>query len=259
MRINVRYNIYSTLLDGYSDYVHSADIYDKYWGFSESPGITPEEFEQKQFQGLIDKINRVPMKWEDSEKADRGTAFNEIVDCIVSGRKSEKMDISSPKEAGMITAAYNNRKFVFPISICREFADYFKGAQSQVFTEAVLPTGYGDVLLYGYIDELMPLSVHDIKTTGNYEAWKFKGKWQRIVYPYCLNENGNAVNRFEYNILVTDKYGNNETVTEEYGYTHDEATIDCLRLFVEGFIQFLEENRGLITDGKIFNIHKENA
>ena len=41
---------------------------------------TEEEFEEIQRLSLIDTINRVPF---DSEDADRGTAFNEIVDCFI--------------------------------------------------------------------------------------------------------------------------------------------------------------------------------
>jgi hypothetical protein len=74
------YLFYATLLDGYQNYLSSNEIYLKYWGNAEEPEFTAEEFEQKQFQSLIDRINRVPF---DSEPEDQGTAFNEIVDCII--------------------------------------------------------------------------------------------------------------------------------------------------------------------------------
>lgn len=34
---------------------------------------------------------------------------------------------------------------------------------------AVIPTRYGDVELYGYIDELVRDTVYDIKTTSKYD------------------------------------------------------------------------------------------
>ena len=248
------YLLYATLLDAYTAYASSGELYRQYWGFSEDPALSEDEFEEKQRLSLIDRINRVPMKWEDSEAADRGTAFNEAVDCIILNRKSEKMDMFSDRDTGVIRAAYNSRTFVFPISLCREFAGYFSGGLPQVRTEAILPCRYGDVLLYGYIDELMPASVHDIKTTSKYSAGKFRRNWQHIVYPYCLNESGNRVSDFEYNIAVIkgDKY---ETFTEHYAYV-PERDIPRLTECVEGLIEFIEANRDLITDRKIFNRHE---
>lgn len=255
MSSHVTYNLYPSLLDSYQDYLNSEDTWLKYWGNSETPSVSLENFERKQLDDLIGKINRVPVAWEDTEKRDRGTAFNEVVDCLILRSKSPKMDIKSDKEAGTITAAYNERTFSFPIVICREFADYFKGATPQVFCEGILPTKRGDVRLYGYIDEVMPTAVHDIKVTGNYEAWKFKDKWQRVVYPFCMNEMGAHVTDFEYNILLIKESKTApptyETITEYYNYTEGDKV--SLAAFVEGFIDFVESNRALITDTKIFN------
>lgn len=247
-----KYLFYATLLDGYQNYLSSNEIYQKYWGFAENPELTEEEFEQKQFQSLIDRINRVSF---DSEAADQGTAFNEIVDCLILNCKSDKMEISSDKEAGTITAIYNERTFVFPIALCREFSDYYKGAIPQVRTEAIIPTKYGDVLLYGYIDELMPTSIHDLKTTKSYTAGDFKDHWQHIVYPYCLNANGNNVTDFEYNVAAINrtKYAvNYETHTEFFAY-NSKTDIPRLTAHIEALIEFIECNKSLITDKKIFN------
>lgn len=238
-----KYKFYATILDSYNDYIHSNVIYQRYWGFSENPPHTEEEFESKMFSELIDKINRVPF---DSELADKGTAFNEVVDCLIENRKSDKMELKSILGDGIIQADYNGRTFIFPLSLCLEFASYFKGALTQQRTEGVLETKYGDVLLYGYIDELLPLSVHDIKTTGRYSAFKFKDHFQHLVYPYCLNQNGNNVKLFEYN--VTDF---TDTFVESYTF-EPERDVPILTNHVESFIEFLEANRNLITDKKIF-------
>lgn len=84
------YRIYATLLDSYFNYLNSDVIYERYYGWSENPPCTEEEFRQKQLQELIDRINRRPF---DSEAADKGTAFNEVIDCMVENRKSETVQV----------------------------------------------------------------------------------------------------------------------------------------------------------------------
>lgn len=243
----LKYKFYATLLDAFTGYLKSDVIWGKYWGFSENPPHTPDEFKDLQFQHLIDTINRVPF---DSEAADKGTAFNEVVDCLIENRKSDKVKVekilSDDGTTVGLSATYNNRQFVFPLSLCREFANYYNGALTQQRVEAVLPTCFGNVLLYGYIDELMPMSVHDIKTTGSYYVGKFKDHWQHMVYPYCLMQNGNDVRLFEYNI--TDF---KSTYTESYTFV-PERDMPILTNHCEEFIRFLNDNRDLITDKKIF-------
>lgn len=274
--MKVDYKVYATLLDSFMDYQDSDAIYDKYWGWSENPPHTPEEFHQLQFQGLIDKINRVPF---DSEAADKGTAFNEVVDCMIEHRKSEKVEINKilwneehldriingntpfpitkkhyTSTVIGINAKYNNREFVFNINLLREFANYYKGALTQQYVEAVIHTSKGNVLIYGYIDELMPTSVHDIKTTSQYYVGKFKNHSQHLVYPYCLIQSGNDIKTFEYNV-ATIGVNNYQTYTETYVF-NPERDIPILTHRIEDLIQFVEDNRHLITDKKIFGGEK---
>lgn len=266
------YRIYATLLDSFFNYLNSNIIYERYYGWSENPPCTEEEFQQKQFQELIDRINRKPF---DSEAADKGTAFNEVIDCMIENRKSETVQVEKvykairegacdetgkplyydevqTNEVIALKATYNNRAFIFPISLCREFANYYKGALTQQRVETILPTAYGNVLVYGVIDELMPTSVHDIKTTGSYTVGKFKDHHQHLVYPYALMQNGSDVRTFEYNIVEFNKGGYVvDTYTETYVF-NPERDIPILTNHCEEFIRFLEENRKLITDTKIF-------
>lgn len=237
-----KFKFYATLLDAFSNYLRSDAIYERYWGFSENPPHTPEEFKEQQFQSLIDTINRVPF---DSEAADRGTCFNEIVDALIENRKPNGVEVERV-DGVLYRASYNERTFDFPIALCLEFANYYKGALTQQRVEAILPTCFGEVLVYGVIDELMPLSIHDIKTTGNYYVGKFKDHWQHIVYPYCLMRNGGDVRLFEYNI--TDF---KNTYTESYTFV-PERDIPILTDHCEEFIRFLNDNKDLITDKKIF-------
>ncbi|MCD7923664.1 MAG: HNH endonuclease [Bacteroides sp.] len=267
-----KYKFYATILDSFWGYLNSDAVWEKYWGWSESPPHTPEEFHELQFQELIDRINRKPF---DSEAADKGTAFNEVIDCMIENRKSETVQVEKVykviregacDETGKplyydeiptntvigLKATYNNREFVFPISLCREFANYYKGALTQQRVEAILPTAYGNVLVYGVIDELMPTSVHDIKTTGSYTVGKFKDHHQHLVYPFALMQNGSDIRTFEYNIVEFNKGGYVvDTYTETYVF-NPERDIPVLTNHCEEFIRFLEENRDLITDKKIF-------
>jgi len=242
----VKYRLYATLLDAYQDYLDCEKNYNKFYSNPDSPNlIAYDEYESKVLKNLIDRINRVPF---DSDAADKGTAFNEIVDCLIKGCESSKCPFHEDKDLGFIFADYKGKRFAYSKAICQEFADYYQGAMSQVFVTANLPTSYGLVELYGYIDELMPFSVHDIKTTKRYEAFKFRNHWQHLVYPYCLGQRGNEVAYFEYNI--TDFY---DTYTERYDYV-PERDVPRLRNHVESFIEFLCTYRSSITDKKVFNL-----
>ena len=253
---NVKYNFYATLLDAYQNYLDSDRLWEKFWGSSDNPKITITEYAEQSRKDLIDKINRVPF---DSEAADKGTAFNEIIDCLIEHRNTDKMTVSKvyndDKKITALSAKYNNRQFVYPIDLCKDLADYFKGAITQYFTEATINTKYGIVKLYGYLDELMPTCIHDIKTTSRYEAYKFRDHWQHIVYPFCLRQEGNDVSRFEYDFVKWGKDMTYEFYTEVYNYNED---VDKPRLIshCEGLIEFLEANKEFITDKKIFNKHE---
>lgn len=253
------YCFYATLLDAYQNYIDSDKIYEQYWGWSDNPPHTLEEFREQQFQSFINTLNRVPF---DSEAADRGTAFNEVIDCIIDHRNSDKVKITkiyssamndgNPSHLVALNATYNNREFTFPIELCREFADYYKGAITQQYVEAILPTALGKVKLYGYIDELMPSSVHDIKTTSSYSVGKFKKHYQHLVYPYCLCIGGNNVTTFEYNVAELGKNGSYKTYTETYEFNAS-RDIPILQNTCEELIRFIQDNRNLITNQKLFN------
>lgn len=246
------YNFYATLLDGYQDYIDSNKIWEQYWGSSDDPKYSISEFEDMLKQSLIDKINRVPL---DSEAADKGTAFNEVIDCIIVNKPTEREDMKIYSDAinNIINVQYNNHLFVFPSQLCKDFAKQYEGAIPQVYTEGIMNTQYGGVKLYGYIDELMPLSIHDIKTTSRYNAFKFRTHWQHRVYPYCLHCEGIHINRFEYNIVKFDRSGKKyELFDEVYNFMPEDEQL--LRLHCERLIEFIENNRNLITDKKIFNL-----
>ena len=102
-------------------------------------------------------------------------------------------------------------------------------------------------------------TVCDAKTTKQYAFGNYQKKWQRYTYPFTLIESGmmNNVNLFEFTVYVL-KGGSSRTplitgtqYREVYTYDHEQArtmlTQQCERL-----IEFLEENRSLITNDRIF-------
>jgi len=217
---DIKYKIYPTLLDGFQRYLDSE--------------------EDTALQELIDKINRKPFA---SVAADKGTAFNEVVDGLIAGT------IVLPNGTDFLYR-YKGQDFEFNTAITMEFANDYKGAISQLFTEAVLPTRYGNVLIYGYLDEVKQDLIVDIKTTSKYEFPKFLYNWQHIVYPYCLNYNGIHINNFRYDI--TDfKY----RYYEDYTFNPARDT-ERLREYVERFIEFLETIRPRVENKKIFGIEE---
>lgn len=242
------YKFYATLLDTYQGYVDSDLVWEQYWGQSESPRYTPDEFREAQFQSLIDRVNRVK---KDSEAADRGTAFNDIIDSVVLHLPPQREEVSRVYDSDYrltgFNVRYNNRDFYFPYRMVREVSDYYRGAVTQEYVEAPINTMYGDVLLYGFPDYIMPGTVHDLKTTGQYKAGKFRRHWQHVVYPYILDRDGML---FEYNIVEMrgDRW---DTYTETYAYSK-QRDVPRLRMFCEELIEFLEEHRDLITDRKVF-------
>ena len=260
-----------------------------------------EEVDALLKQEFIDKVNKVPEP--PSEAASKGTAFNEIVDCLVkkskpsnpavviktvrSGKnlfeaRQEKAQMEADKSDGFIPivpdhdlpsseklfakigvpfiyAAIDGFEFFFDKDFCLDAAEYFKGSICQYYTKGLLETSKGVVELHGYIDYLRQDSLFDAKTTKQYAFGNYQKKWQRYTYPFTLIESGmmNNVNLFEFTVYVL-KGGSSRTplitgtqYREVYTYDHEQArtmlTQQCERL-----IEFLEENRSLITNLKVF-------
>lgn len=267
------YRIYPSLLDKFQsliDYELEAEepwniVSDNMHRNGRHPGketgdyiLSPDEMYTKIEAELIDSINRCPKG--PMEAADKGTAFNEIVDCLIEHRKSSRDDCLIHSEridssTTAIVAGINGFTFAFDAAFCKEVAAYFKGAIPQYFTSATITTRYGDVELYGFIDEWMPSRICDIKTTSSYTFGKFGRKWQRHVYPYCVIESGMAshVDEFEYTAIQWDKAPilKGKIYREIYSYNHRKST-EQLREMAERFIHWLLFRKGLITDRRVF-------
>lgn len=292
------YRFYPTLLDKFQTFLDTtAEDYfyqdeDGKWhkNYSETEDAfhySQEEVDALLKQELLDAINRV--SHEPSEPASKGTALNEIVDCIIHNKKSDnknilikslkgvdvKREFGCTDEVGKpiyydywfehikvpcIFAEIDGFSFYFDKDFCKSIAEYFKGSLSQVFTSATIDTEFGEVELYGYIDELRENKVFDLKTTSRYEFGKYSKYWQRHIYPYTLIESGacTEINSFEFTAYVL-KGGTSRTplitgaqYAEVYQYNHEQSKM-LLKNICERFCQFLEDNRELITNKKIFN------
>jgi len=234
--VNPQYKFYATLLDAFAWYLKSEE---------------PEALQE-----FIDKVNRVPFT---SEAAEKGTAFNNLVDELIkdnnevpngAGYSELLIEFLEKEPDGFIT--YEG--FQFSKSVVEHFYKYYKWATPQLFTQAILQTAKGDVLLYGYIDELMFGCADDIKTTGKYEFPKYLHNWQHIVYPYCLIENGvqpDVACIFSYHI--TDF---KNIFKEDYIY-NPERDKQRLVEICERLIEFLELQKDKITDKKVFALDEE--
>jgi len=262
--------------------------------------FSEEEVDALLKQEFIDKVNKVPEP--PSEAASKGTAFNEIVDCLVKKCKpsnpaiviktvrsgedlydarvrklsyeadclgKDVMPETLQKEDSMaqfakigspfIYAAIDGFEFMYDKDFCLGAAEYFKDCICQYYTKSLIETSKGVVELHGYIDYLRYDRLFDAKTTKQYAFGNYQKKWQRYTYPFTLIESGmmKDVTSFEFTIYVL-KGGSSRTplitgtqYKEAYTYDHEQARM-MLTQQCERVIEFLEENRSLITNMKVF-------
>lgn len=286
MNQQVKYKFYPSILDKFQSFVDmSAEDYfyqdekgDWHKNYNESTGeyhYTDEEVYDLAKQDLINSINRVRSS---SEAASKGTAFNELVDALITNKKSEVVNTKKVyydvngnfirtdmplnpqvfKLAG-VQAEHDGFTFIFDINLIKDAALYLKGSLNQVYTSATIETKYGLVELYGYIDELRQNKVYDLKTTKKYEFGKYAKYWQRHIYPYCLLESGQCTEIESFEFTCYQLSGGTERqqliqgkkYPELYNYTHEQSKA-LIKAQCERFIEFLEDNKTLIIDKKIF-------
>ncbi len=224
--------------------------------------LTPDEMYVKLEADLIDSINRIDGRY--GEAADKGTAFNEIVDCLIENRKSNRDDCriySTTNESNVrvIRADIHDFTFDFDIALCKDTADFFSGSVTQFLAEATMETSFGSVLLYGFIDEWVANIMYDIKTTGKYSWGKFEHGWQRHVYPWCVIESGytTKVDAFVYYVIEWAYQRKGEPLKakgiyqESYDYDHAESGRK-IREMLELFLTWLHARKEFIQDKRIF-------
>lgn len=246
---DVSYKIYPSLLDRFQSLLDTSLYFESDMNRDADGGYkrTEEEIAHEREADLLNAVNRAPHP--PIEAADLGTCFNQVVDHLVDGG-------GVPDTVRMEMDGFT---FDYSGALCREVAGMLRGAVSQVYTEAVLPTRHGGVLLYGYPDYwCADGSIVDLKTTGRYTWPKYDRHWQRWVYPWCLREQrGAAVDWFTFLVVKWKKPTNAEPhyrgdiYKEDYACDHADAT-RRLTAVCERFIEWLEAHREIITDTKIF-------
>ena len=265
------YRFYPSLIDTFQDYLDTKPEEFFYqdengkWhrNYDEETGtyhLTDDEVYALARQRVLDTINRVDGL--PSEAADKGSCFNEIVDCIIMKKKNTRDDIRLQtmrhEQVSYIYAQMDDFKFYFDIDFCKSAARYFDGSMCQVFTKAPIETDYGTVWLYGYIDYLRENKVFDAKTTSRYDFGKYEKKWQKHIYPYCLIKSGKCtdIQQFEYTAFKLSGGNSRQPLItgqlypEVYTFNYDESKAAIKRI-CERFIEFIEENKEEITDKKI--------
>lgn len=106
-----KYRFYPSLLDKFEQYLRADEQVESFWNVDNETGEykkSPEEIEAELKQTLLDAINRVPFE---SEAADRGTAFNAIIDCYIHRKKHipnerEPYTIIGDEETNIIQVAF---------------------------------------------------------------------------------------------------------------------------------------------------------
>lgn len=280
MKENVKYRFTPSLLNSFQRYLDSDIDADDFMNIDRETGeqrLTADEIAASRERELLDSINHVESV--PSESADKGTCFNEIIDCMLLNRKSTRDDVqidvvyvdekgntfgqpNAPEATGetvkALRAKMDDFVFLYDIETCKQVAAYFAGSVPQQYCSAVISTCYGDVELYGYIDYIQRDMVKDMKTTTRYAFGKYENGWQKDVYPYCLIESGDMpdVSAFEYTVYVWSG-GSSRTplltakqYKEEYTYNHAKTTAR-LRQMCERFIEWVELHRDEITYKKL--------
>lgn len=219
--MKVQYKFYATLLDSFAWYLSSES--------------------DDAFKEFIGKLNGVKTR---SEAADKGIALNTMVDEVASG---------ALYPARQKDGHYRYQGYEFACDVVDYMASTYRGAFSQHYTEAVLETRKGNVLLYGFVDEILPGETHDIKGTGEYEYPSYLHGWQKIVYPFCLEQQGIHCPDFTY--MITDY---DAVYREDYRYD-PERDIPKLVLFCEELIDFIETHRKRILNKKLFALDPPKA
>jgi len=207
-------SLYPTLLDSF------------YW-YKRIP--SPDKFQE-----LINKINRVKPD-EFPIAAKKGIQFEDCVNNLLKGMNVQKRD-----------GVYIAKDFEFnSVIVDKIVSKLVNHKKQQEYIQAVVPTEIGNIKLYGFVDYSYPDSDVDLKTTGKYTFGKFKINNQHKCYSLIRHINGTPIQEFKY--LVTDF---NHVFVEPYKCTpqlHNEFLEEVYQ-----FNEFLQENRSIITDTKIF-------
>ena len=162
---------------------------------------------------LIDRINRLPVPQTEAQA--KGSSFEEAV---IKGTNEE---LYNPEILSKVRS-------LLPRPMLK----------TQVYCEYQL----NDVLLYGYVDVIGKMLAVDIKTTKRYVPDCYAQSHQNFYLP-ALKSRGIRTLRY----IITDFQ---DVYQEDYDQSVD---FSFQELQIKSFCDFIEENRGRITDRRIFN------
>lgn len=164
-------------------------------------------------QELLDRINRVPVPQTVAQA--RGVLFEEAV---IKGTNENQYD----------PELLSNVRALLP--------------RPMVATQVFCQYQSGNALIYGYVDVIGRSLAVDIKTTANYQENRYFADYQNFYLP-ALKSKGIRSLRY----VITDFQN---VYQEEYGLSTD-FSIQENQLIT--FCDFLESNRSLIYNAKVFN------
>lgn len=259
-RSDCAYAITPSHLDAFQSFLDAEYDWGQWWGNSDEPAKSAEEYAAECEKKLIDQINRCPK--EPIEAADKGTVANEIVDCIIHERKPQNgiaLKTVTLDGTRFIIGSMNGFIWLFDSTLFFELSQRYPNAISQYLCGAPLQTSKGLVWLYGYPDEWIGDKIYDLKTCKDYQFGKYSRKWQKHLYPYAVVESGDCteITEFEYTAVKLSEPTQKCPIIhgEIYPevYTNDHEQNRCLLQGIcEQFIGWLEYRRVFITDAKIF-------
>lgn len=134
-------------------------------------------------QRLIDRINKVA-EYQQTEAMHKGTAFHHLTQ-------------DSWKQQRPVKGKYKVEWFEFDQKLTEEIGEQRSGAFHEQYVGRFIQTSSGPVWLYGYVDDIFPLVVKDLKTGSNYYQNKYEDSFQWRTYLWCTKSI-----RFEY--IITD-------------------------------------------------------
>lgn len=210
------------------DYAIYPTLLDSHWWFRKYPS-------QEKFDELIDKINKV--KKPQAIQAERGSVFEELINL-----KLDNFVVEYDDDRGLYI--YKDHQFQ-DAGVEDVYHKLKDSIAKQKYIQAIVPMHGVNVKLYGIVDYTTPTRYKDLKTCERYKKGKYANYHQHKVYPLIAKVNGTPIEQFDY--VVTDFYN---TFVEPYVPTpkmFDEVADSCYWL-----ISFVEENRHLITNPKIF-------
>lgn len=191
---------------------------------------------QDKFDELISKINRIKPS-EFPEAALKGMQFEDCVNKLLKRESLQELD-----------GDYVTENFSFSKELVDKIASRLVNhTKQQEYIQAIVPTSVGNVKLYGFTDYTYPDKIVDLKTTGKYSIGKFKDNAQHGCYSLIKKYNGKPINEFIY--LCTDfknVFVDREKITSQLHDEFNEKVVD--------FYGFINENRNLITDKKIWGL-----